>query len=92
MRRELLAVERRTLLDLPDRGDVNDEAPRRSQCELGRDTMRLRMVTQLRGSAWSGPFHADESKKILILSKLVSLLPNWLAQTKSRVVTIQGDT
>ena len=41
--------------------------------------------------AYSGPFHIDEEKKILTHSMFVSLDPNWLGQTQTRVVKIEGD-
>jgi len=34
LRRDLLRVEPRTILDLRDRGDINDETPRRIQRDL----------------------------------------------------------
>ena len=41
--------------------------------------------------AYSGPFHIDEEKKTLTHSMFVSLDPNWLGQTQTRVVKIEGD-
>ena len=41
--------------------------------------------------AYSGPFHIDEEKKILTHSMFVSLDPNWLGQTQTRVVKLEGD-
>ena len=41
--------------------------------------------------AYSGPFHIDEEKKTLTHSMFVSLDPNWLGQTQTRVVKLEGD-
>jgi Na+/H+ antiporter len=41
LRRDLLAVERRTILDLRDRGEINDETLRRIQRDLDLEDLRL---------------------------------------------------
>jgi hypothetical protein len=41
--------------------------------------------------AYSGRFHLDEEKKALTHSMFVSLFPNWIGQTQSRLVRIEGD-
>jgi hypothetical protein len=41
--------------------------------------------------AYSGPFYTDEEKKTLTHSMSVSLDPNWLGQTQTRLVKIEGD-
>jgi hypothetical protein len=38
------------------------------------------------------PFHIDEAKKTLTHLMFVSLFPDWLGQTQTRVVKIEGDT
>ena|SRR5437660_1761909 len=41
--------------------------------------------------AYSGEFHADEQSGRLTHSMFVSLFPNWIGQTRPRVVKIEGD-
>lgn len=41
--------------------------------------------------AYSGQFNVDEQKQSLTHSMFVSLFPNWIGQTQSRAVRIEGD-
>jgi lipocalin-like protein len=41
--------------------------------------------------AYTGEFHVDEGAKTLTHSMFISLFPNWIGQTQSRVVKIEGD-
>jgi len=41
--------------------------------------------------AYSGPFSAEEEKRILTHSMFVSLFPNWTGQVQTRVVEVDGD-